>query len=60
MGKRRIVAETALASTVATATAYPECVVYMGAEDMARQALNVFRMRMLGAAVEQVDARTHA
>src|SRR4030095_16327006 len=35
-----------------------ECVVYMGAEDMARQALNVFRMRLLGATVEQVNTRT--
>jgi tryptophan synthase beta chain len=45
---------------VATATACAllglECVVYMGADDMARQALNVFRMRLLGAAVERVDA----
>ena len=32
-----------------------ECVVYMGAEDMARQALNVFRMRILGATVVAVD-----
>jgi tryptophan synthase beta chain len=63
MGKRRIVAETGAGQHgVATATACAllglECVVYMGAEDMARQALNVFRMRMLGAAVEQVDAGT--
>jgi tryptophan synthase beta subunit len=61
MGKRRIVAETGAGQHgVATATACAllglECVVYMGAEDMARQALNVFRMRMLGASVEQVDA----
>jgi len=45
---------------VATATACAllglECVVYMGAEDMARQALNVFRMQMLGATVTPVDA----
>jgi tryptophan synthase beta chain len=45
---------------VATATACAllgiECVVYMGAEDMARQALNVFRMRLLGATVTQVDS----
>jgi tryptophan synthase beta chain len=63
MGKRRIVAETGAGQHgVATATACAllglECVVYMGAEDMARQSLNVFRMRMLGAAVEQVDAGT--
>ena len=45
---------------VATATACAllglECVVYMGAQDMARQALNVFRMQMLGATVASVDA----
>src|SRR5204862_1190446 len=61
MGKRRIVAETGAGQHgVATATACAllgiECVVYMGAEDMARQALNVFRMRVLGARVESVDA----
>ena len=61
MGKRRIVAETGAGQHgVATATACAllglECVVYMGAEDMARQALNVFRMRVLGAEVERVDA----
>jgi tryptophan synthase beta chain len=61
MGKRRIVAETGAGQHgVATATACAllglECVVYMGAEDMARQALNVFRMRLLGASVESVDA----
>ena len=61
MGKRRIVAETGAGQHgVATATACAllglECVVYMGAEDMARQALNVFRMRVLGATVERVDA----
>jgi tryptophan synthase beta chain len=61
MGKRRIVAETGAGQHgVATATACAlfglECVVYMGAEDMARQALNVFRMRMLGAEVREVGA----
>ncbi|MEW6321462.1 MAG: tryptophan synthase subunit beta [Acidobacteriota bacterium] len=61
MGKRRIVAETGAGQHgVATATACAllglECVVYMGTEDMARQALNVFRMRLLGATVEGVDA----
>ena len=61
MGKTRIVAETGAGQHgVATATACAllglECVVYMGADDMARQALNVFRMRMLGATVEQVDS----
>jgi tryptophan synthase beta chain len=59
MGKKRIVAETGAGQHgVATATACAllglECVVYMGAEDMARQALNVFRMRVLGATVERV------
>src|SRR5215831_8257829 len=61
MGKRRIVAETGAGQHgVATATACAllglECVVYMGAEDMARQAPNVLRMRLLGATVCQVDA----
>ncbi|MGE5832937.1 MAG: tryptophan synthase subunit beta [Acidobacteriota bacterium] len=61
MGKRRIVAETGAGQHgVATATVCAllglECVVYMGADDMARQALNVFRMRVLGASVEKVDA----
>ena len=61
MGKRRIVAETGAGQHgVATATACAllglDCVVYMGAEDMQRQALNVFRMRVLGATVRQVDA----
>jgi tryptophan synthase beta chain len=61
MGKRRIVAETGAGQHgVATATACAllglECVVYMGAEDMARQAPNVLRMRLLGATVRQVDA----
>ena len=61
MGKRRVVAETGagqhgVASATACALLGLECVVYMGAEDMARQALNVFRMRVLGAKVERVDA----
>jgi len=61
MGKRRIVAETGAGQHgVATATACAllglECHVYMGAEDMARQALNVFRMHLLGADVRRVDA----
>jgi tryptophan synthase beta chain len=61
MGKRRIVAETGAGQHgVATATACAllglDCVVYMGAEDMDRQALNVFRMRLLGAEVRSVDA----
>ena len=61
MGRRRIVAETGagqhgVAAATACALLGLECVVYMGAEDMARQALNVFRMRLLGASVERVDA----
>ena len=61
MGKRRIVAETGAGQHgVATATACAllglECHVYMGTEDMGRQALNVFRMRLLGAEVIGVDA----
>ena len=61
MGKRRIVAETGAGQHgVATATASAllglECNVYMGAEDMRRQALNVVRMRLLGATVRRVDA----
>ena len=61
MGKRRIVAETGAGQHgVATATACAllglECHVYMGSEDMDRQALNVFRMRLLGADVCRVDA----
>jgi len=56
MGKRRIIAETGAGQHgVATATVCAlmgfECVVYMGEEDMRRQRLNVFRMRMLGAKV---------
>jgi tryptophan synthase beta chain len=61
MGKRRIVAETGAGQHgVATATACAllgiECCVYMGSEDMARQSLNVFRMRLLGATVVEVTA----
>ena len=61
MGKQRIVAETGAGQHgVATATACAllglECHVYMGAEDMKRQALNVVRMRLLGASVIQVDS----
>jgi tryptophan synthase beta chain len=61
MGKRRIVAETGAGQHgVATATVCAllgiECVVYMGTEDMARQAPNVQRMRLLGAAVREVDS----
>ena len=61
MGKRRVVAETGAGQHgVATATACAllglACEVYMGAEDVARQALNVVRMRLLGAKVTPVDA----
>jgi len=60
MGKRRVVAETGAGQHgVATATACAllglGCDVYMGTDDMARQALNVFRMRLLGATVRGVD-----
>jgi tryptophan synthase beta chain len=61
MGKRRVVAETGagqhgVASATACALLGLECHVYMGAEDMRRQAPNVLRMRLLGATVRQVDA----
>lgn len=61
MGKPRIVAETGagqhgVASATVAAHLGLECVVYMGTEDMARQALNVARMRMLGAQVVGVDS----
>ncbi|MDQ3755168.1 MAG: tryptophan synthase subunit beta [Acidobacteriota bacterium] len=61
MGKRRIIAETGAGQHgVATATVCAlfglRCVVYMGAEDMRRQRLNVFRMQLLGAEVREVQA----
>ena len=61
MGKRRVIAETGAGQHgVATATACAllglECVVYMGSEDIRRQAPNVERMHLLGAQVESVDA----
>jgi tryptophan synthase beta chain len=61
MGKTRIVAETGagqhgVASATACALLGLDCTVYMGTEDMARQALNVVRMRLLGATVVGVDA----
>ena len=61
MGKKRIIAETGAGQHgVATATVAAmfglECVIYMGAVDCKRQALNVFRMRMLGAKVVPVEA----
>jgi len=61
MNKRRVIAETGAGQHgVATATAAAllglECEVYMGAEDVERQALNVFRMRLLGARVISVES----
>ncbi|MCK5328236.1 MAG: tryptophan synthase subunit beta, partial [Candidatus Latescibacteria bacterium] len=61
MGKRRIIAETGAGQHgVATATVAAmfglECEIYMGTEDMERQALNVFRMRLMGAKVIPVDS----
>jgi tryptophan synthase beta chain len=61
MGKRRVIAETGagqhgVASATAAALLGLDCVVYMGTEDMKRQALNVFRMRLLGAEVRGVEA----
>ncbi len=61
MGKHRVIAETGAGQHgVATATVCAlfgfECVVYMGVEDMRRQELNVFRMRLLGAEVRGVDS----
>ncbi|HEV2291062.1 MAG TPA: tryptophan synthase subunit beta [Gemmatimonadales bacterium] len=63
MGKRRVIAETGAGQHgVATATVAArfglECVVYMGSEDVARQALNVYRMRLLGARVVPVESGT--
>jgi len=60
MGKQRVIAETGAGQHgVATATVAAmfglECEIYMGTEDMARQALNVFRMKLLGAKVTPVD-----
>ncbi|WP_411913477.1 tryptophan synthase subunit beta [Wenzhouxiangella sp. AB-CW3] len=61
MGKQRVIAETGAGQHgVATATVAArlgqECVVYMGAEDVRRQAVNVYRMKLLGAEVISVDA----
>ena len=61
MGKRRIVAETGagqhgVASAAACALLGLECVVYMGSVDVRRQQANVFRMKLLGAEVREVDA----
>ena len=60
LGKQRIIAETGagqhgVASATACAMLGLDCIVYMGVEDMRRQALNVFRMRLLGAEVRPVD-----
>ena len=63
MGKKRVIAETGagqhgVASATAAALLGLECVVYMGEEDTKRQALNVARMRLLGATVVQIG-RAH-
>ncbi|MDQ3400707.1 MAG: tryptophan synthase subunit beta [Chloroflexota bacterium] len=63
MGKHRVVAETGagqhgVASAAACALLGLECIVYMGTEDMRRQAPNVFRMKLLGAEVRPVEAGT--
>ncbi|MCR4430352.1 MAG: tryptophan synthase subunit beta [Tepidanaerobacteraceae bacterium] len=63
MGKRRVIAETGAGQHgVATATAAAlfgmECEIFMGKEDIKRQALNVFRMKLLGARVTSVDGGT--
>lgn len=63
LGKKRIIAETGAGQHgVATATGAAmfglECEIYMGAEDVARQSLNVFRMKLLGAKVNRVDIGT--
>lgn len=63
MGKKRIIAETGagqhgVASATVTARYGMECVVYMGAEDIERQKINVYRMRVLGARVEAVTSGT--
>ena len=61
MGKKRIIAETGpgqhgVATAAACAKFGLDCVVYMGAHDMERQSLNVFRMRLMGAEVRGVEA----
>jgi len=61
MGKQRIIAETGagqhgVASATVAARMGMECVVYMGAEDIKRQAINVYRMRLLGAEVVSVES----
>jgi tryptophan synthase beta chain len=61
MGKKRVIAETGagqhgVASATVAARLGMECVVYMGAEDVRRQSVNVFRMKLLGAEVVSVEA----
>ena len=61
MGKERIIAETGagqhgVAAATVCAMMGLQCIVYMGSEDVKRQSLNVFRMRLLGAQVRQVDS----
>ena len=61
MGKKRIIAETGagqhgVAAATVCAMMGLECIVYMGTEDVRRQSLNVFRMKLLGAEVRQVDS----
>ena len=61
MGKRRVIAETGagqhgVASATVAARLGMECVVYMGSEDVRRQAVNVFRMKLLGATVVPVES----
>jgi tryptophan synthase beta subunit len=61
MGKTRVIAETGagqhgVAAATVCAMLNQECVVYMGEEDIRRQSLNVFRMRLLGAEVRPVDS----
>ena len=63
MGKKRIIAETGagqhgVASATIAARYGMECIVYMGAEDVARQAPNVYRMKLLGATVVSVESGT--
>ncbi|MDX1697574.1 MAG: tryptophan synthase subunit beta [Thiohalobacterales bacterium] len=61
MGKKRVIAETGagqhgVASATVAARYGMQCVVYMGAEDIKRQAINVYRMRLLGAEVVSVES----
>jgi tryptophan synthase beta chain len=61
MGKRRVIAETGagqhgVASATVAARYGMECVVYMGSEDIKRQAMNVYRMKLLGASVVPVES----